>query len=193
MDRRGARRKIPAITDFRAKGTIMGPTGLTAVFGMGTGVAPPVWSPERRRGGGQADATLRFDSIQSRCFWSRRGGVWRPALGGKAIKLRLCRVGDDLQRRFPNVRGPLRTSFDGQETVTAFIFIDFGKRIPLTDRGVVRQGAGDGSGWSSDRLLGLVRCGGRPPCTSSPSTWWSSRSLHSESLKETSSWRGLRA
>ena len=40
--------KIPAMTDFRAKGTIMGPTGLTAVFGMGTGVTPPVWSPEIR-------------------------------------------------------------------------------------------------------------------------------------------------
>ena len=42
------------MTDFRARGTIMGPTGLTAVFGMGTGVAPPVWSPESRRDGGQA-------------------------------------------------------------------------------------------------------------------------------------------
>ena len=46
---------IPAMTDFRAKGTIMGPTGLTAVFGMGTGVAPPVWSPGNRPGGGEAD------------------------------------------------------------------------------------------------------------------------------------------
>ena len=36
------------MTDFRACGTIMGPTGLTAVFGMGTGVAPPVWSPGSR-------------------------------------------------------------------------------------------------------------------------------------------------
>ena len=36
------------MTDFRARGTIMGPTGLTAVFGMGTGVTPSVWSPERR-------------------------------------------------------------------------------------------------------------------------------------------------
>ena len=26
----------------------MGPAGLTAVFGMGTGVTPPVWSPENR-------------------------------------------------------------------------------------------------------------------------------------------------
>ncbi len=41
------------MTDFRARGTIMGPTGLTAVFGMGTGVAPPVWSPERRPAAGE--------------------------------------------------------------------------------------------------------------------------------------------
>ena len=32
----------------------MGPAGLTAVFGMGTGVTPPVWSPESRPAGGQA-------------------------------------------------------------------------------------------------------------------------------------------
>jgi hypothetical protein len=44
------------MSDFRAKGTIIGPTGLTAVFGMGTGVAPPVWSPGNRCGGDQADA-----------------------------------------------------------------------------------------------------------------------------------------
>jgi hypothetical protein len=48
------------MTDFRAVGTIMGPAGLTAVFGMGTGVTPPVSSPEMspprrsgRGGGGQ--------------------------------------------------------------------------------------------------------------------------------------------
>ena len=46
--------RIPAITDFRAKGTIMGRAGLTAVFGMGTGVTPPVWSPEKYPAGGQA-------------------------------------------------------------------------------------------------------------------------------------------
>ena len=38
------------MTDFRAVGTIMGLAGLTAVFGMGTGGAPPVWSPESGRG-----------------------------------------------------------------------------------------------------------------------------------------------
>ncbi len=45
---------IPAITDFRAQGTIIGLAGLTAVFGMGTGVTPPVWSPEMRPAGGQS-------------------------------------------------------------------------------------------------------------------------------------------
>ena len=43
--------RMPAITDFRAKGTIIGPTGLTAVFGMGTGVTPPVGSPTKRTAG----------------------------------------------------------------------------------------------------------------------------------------------
>jgi hypothetical protein len=47
--------RIPAITDFRAEGTIMGLAGLTAVFGMGTGVTPPVWSPEKWPADGQAE------------------------------------------------------------------------------------------------------------------------------------------
>ena len=34
------------MTDFRARGTIMGLTGLTAVFGMGTGGTLSVLSPE---------------------------------------------------------------------------------------------------------------------------------------------------
>jgi hypothetical protein len=46
------------MTDFRAKGTIMGLAGLTAVFGMGTGGAPPVSSPESARGGGQASPSV---------------------------------------------------------------------------------------------------------------------------------------
>src|SRR5690348_14829027 len=37
----------------------MGPAGLTAVFGMGTGVTPPVWSPEKRPSGGQAGPGTR--------------------------------------------------------------------------------------------------------------------------------------
>ena len=36
----------------------MGPAGLTAVFGMGTGVAPQVWSPEIRPRDGQVARPL---------------------------------------------------------------------------------------------------------------------------------------
>src|SRR4051794_25358772 len=50
----GRRLRIPAMTDFRAKGTIMGRAGLTAVFGMGRGGPPPVSSPEIHPRGGQA-------------------------------------------------------------------------------------------------------------------------------------------
>ena len=38
--------KNPAITYSRAVRTTIGPRCLTAVFGMGTGVATWVWSPE---------------------------------------------------------------------------------------------------------------------------------------------------
>ena len=55
--------RIPAITDFRAKGTIMGLAGLTAVFGMGTGVTPPVWSPEMHPAGGQARPGTQFPRL----------------------------------------------------------------------------------------------------------------------------------
>ncbi len=47
VPRRGFDEKNPAITYFRAGSTIMGPGCLTAVFGMGTGVATRVWSPGR--------------------------------------------------------------------------------------------------------------------------------------------------
>ncbi len=66
---------IPAITDFRAKGTIMGLAGLTAVFGMGTGVTPPVWSPEIRPAGGQAGRARL-----SVCWSDTRAGTLRLLL-----------------------------------------------------------------------------------------------------------------
>jgi hypothetical protein len=43
--RNGGRRKVPAITYSRAGRTTIGPWCLTAVFGMGTGVATRVRSP----------------------------------------------------------------------------------------------------------------------------------------------------
>ena len=43
-------KKFPAVTYSRAFGTTMGPGCLTAVFGMGTGVATWVWSPGKEHG-----------------------------------------------------------------------------------------------------------------------------------------------
>ena len=44
----------------------MGLAGLTAVFGMGTGVTPPVWSPESRPAGGQAGPGTSFRWLVAR-------------------------------------------------------------------------------------------------------------------------------
>ena len=41
----------------------MGLAGLTAVFGMGTGVTPPVWSPEKCPAGGQAGPGTQFPRL----------------------------------------------------------------------------------------------------------------------------------
>ena len=44
----------------------MGPAGLTAVFGMGTGGTPPVSSPESAGGGGQASTGPELDAVVRR-------------------------------------------------------------------------------------------------------------------------------
>ena len=56
----------------------MGPAGLTAVFGMGTGVTPPVWSPENRPAGGQAAAAAIFAVVGHRhkSRWQMPDGKW---------------------------------------------------------------------------------------------------------------------
>ena len=77
------------MTDFRARGTIMGPAGLTAVFGMGTGVAPPVWSPGIRPGGGQA-AGARVAADRSR---PARGRPGRCKFGARASAVGVARPG----------------------------------------------------------------------------------------------------
>ena len=53
------------MTYFRVIHTIMGPKCLTAVFGMGTGVATWVWSPARRIAHGARSASKGFDFLAS--------------------------------------------------------------------------------------------------------------------------------
>jgi len=64
----------------------MGPAGLTAVFGMGTGGAPPVSSPESGRGGGQA-APAAVDRIH-------RGG-WVTHAAGRASAVAMANSSAD--------------------------------------------------------------------------------------------------
>ena len=77
------------MTDFRAIGTIMGLAGLTAVFGMGTGGAPPVSSPESGRGAVRPP----------RPRWFR----WWVTLAGKLVRVRRWR--DSSRTRAPNGSG----------------------------------------------------------------------------------------
>ena len=142
------------MTDFRAKGTIMGPAGLTAVFGMGTGVTPPVWSPEIHTIDRQIDrAGASGGLVTSRAKTKQRSSVSGP-----------LRVSP----RRPALNDPVESGGWSRHWDAGNV------SSPATACTVF---TGDGSGWSSDRLLELVRCGGRPPCTPSPSTWSSSRSL----------------
>ena len=67
---------IPAMTDFRARGTIMGLAGLTAVFGMGTGVTPPVWSPEMHPAGGQARPGTQFPRLVAHRATNHHPNEW---------------------------------------------------------------------------------------------------------------------
>ena len=93
------------MTDFRACGTIMGPAGLTAVFGMGTGVAPPVWSPERRPGAGQGPAGRDGSVVVRTGRWSSGQGRDSPRpdplrIGiGDGIRLRASPVASRPGRR----------------------------------------------------------------------------------------------
>ncbi len=135
--------------------TIMGLAGLTAVFGMGTGGAPPVSSPESGRGGGQAPPAA---------VGSVHPGVW--------VAWRHARVGEPARSIAgdPSRRGPRRVV--GVALVAMTIH-----GPPGSGPAPGSWGAAADRGGQAARLLGPVGCGGRPPCTPGLSTWSSSRSL----------------
>ena len=149
------------MTDFRACGTIMGLAGLTAVFGMGTGGAPPVSSPEVGRGG--------FNPLD-------RGGVLPVREVGHTSQLAASsrRHGDHSSGAWPSTgRGVVARLIDGI----------FG----LRPGPAARWGTAADRGGQAARLLGPVGCDGRPSCTPGLSTWSSSRSLQTHWVMETSS------
>jgi hypothetical protein len=76
----------------------MGLTGLTAVFGMGTGVAPPVSSPGNRPAGGHAapDASSRDAGRSVTQAAPSRGP--RPVVVATSLSPDAC-LGDDTSGR----------------------------------------------------------------------------------------------
>jgi hypothetical protein len=130
----------------------MGPTGLTAVFGMGTGVAPPVWSPECGRAAVRPRRSLGWFGGAFECW-----GRIRLAFGS-AFPASMWVVGDE-----SNLGGPLLV--EQRESL-----FDLGMRDP-PDRSGPRLSAAADRGGQAAWLLGPVGCGGRPPCTPGLSTW----------------------
>ena len=118
----------------------MGPAGLTAVFGMGTGVAPPVWSPGKRPAGGQA-APAASSAMRS---VGHAGGQSGRAVGGRgSIHLsatRARRIGRSSSRE--SVHRPTRRS--------------------------AASGRGGGSGWSSRSAVRTGRLRRSPAVHSRP-------------------------
>jgi hypothetical protein len=85
-------KQTPAATYSRPEGLPSAGTGLTSVFGMGTGVAPPVKPPEMS----EAPHGARYSVVKAYagCAWLRRTGRG-PCAGGIMAK------GSVLRRCFP--------------------------------------------------------------------------------------------
>ena len=140
--------------------TIMGPAGLTAVFGMGTGGAPPVSSPEAGRWG------VSPADLGSVVPWPPR---WRVT-----SLIRASRA-DRSWRASSEDRGPPRG--DPGSSRSSIGDHPGPPSRPGRPAPGVGADAASGRGGQAARLLGPVGCGGRPPCTPGLSTWSSSRSL----------------
>ena len=129
--------------------TIMGPSGLTAVFGMGTGVAPTVWSPERRPPG-----VFRPDGRDS--WWVGRYG-----------RSRVRREG--LRAAFHSRCVSLRRDHDPWGSDRARFRIGPGRAERTTPRSSAAfRGEGDGSGWSSRSAVRTGRLRRSPALHSRP-------------------------
>ena len=73
--------------------SIIGPAGLTAVFGMGTGVAPRVWPPTKARrslvktgGLGSMKIEVQGRGIRPFCWSNTDSGEWLDPLIVRAVR-----------------------------------------------------------------------------------------------------------
>ena len=127
----------------------MGPAGLTAVFGMGTGGTPPVSSPEFARPGinpGGRGGSLPIRLSVAHAGWRRR--EIHPGVGPDGSGIATLRDGDS----WPEPRGPDRfgaaTSRGGQAARLL-------GPVGCDGRPSCTPGL---STWSSSRSLRSIRC-----------------------------------
>ena len=142
----------------------MGPAGLTAVFGMGTGVAPPVWSPGRRPRGGEPPGRGRSGGSAAGRTRGERGERPGEAWPGAVVSDRPMRIWRCRAIRQAPAGGPLVATH----------------AWPVAGAAPCAWVAAAGRGGQAARLLGPVGCDPRGPCTPGLSTWSSPRSLHSK-------------
>jgi hypothetical protein len=121
--------------------TIMGPAGLTAVFGMGTGGAPPVWSPESGRG------TIKSAGRGS------ESGVGTVERGDRCVR--------EAQAEYPS--HATWAVADGGRGDDARPGMGRGRSRPAR-----AAGGGDGSGWSSRSAVRTGRLRRSPAVHSRP-------------------------
>ena len=190
----------PAMTDFRARGTIMGLAGLTAVFGMGTGGAPPVSSPESGRG-----------AVRPRGRGGRSGESGHGRGEGCGVAVRPSGGRGHSDRSINCVRGDQSPPARRRTVADATIRVGWcdadrgeaigvgrgtaGVRIPTPPaRAAPRVGPSTaGRGGQAVRLLGPVGCVGRPTVHSRPIDLVVFQEPSGYLSMETWSWRGLRA
>ena len=153
----------------------MGPAGLTAVFGMGTGVAPPVWSPERRRG------VVKTTPVAAIAVGSGHGA---RQMFKSSIKRGCGQVFQSVSRfRFrPRLDSGDRHGVQTRETFVCDRLA--GRRAP--------QEVGDGSGVVKRSAVGTGPLRRSPAVHSQPIDLVVFQEPSHVNVPETSSWRGLR-
>jgi hypothetical protein len=148
----------------------MGPAGLTAVFGMGTGVTPPVWSPENRPAGCQASPAARFTMVghKHKVVHATPGKVARP-------------------------QEPKQTLWHLPSALVHLPFAIWIESVRPPDRPRPRLQAESRSGWSSCLAVRTGRLRRSPAVHVRPIDLVVFQEPMQHLLRETSSRRGLRA
>ena len=163
----------------------MGPAGLTAVFGMGTGVTPPVWSPENRPAGCQTTpaAIPRWSITRSSSSRHTRRTCGTSA---KEPKPTLCHPASALCHLALVIACHLSFALCHSDRIGEAT----GSLCPQSRCCALAESR---SGWSSCLAVRTGRLRRSPAVHARPIDLVVFQEPMQHLLRETSSWRGLRA